>query len=385
MNRVLISSLPGELRLARLVDGRLAELRVERGRGGGEAGDLHMGRIKRLDRSQKAAFCDIGLGQDGFLPLDEAPKSLSEGDLLPLQVRRAASEGKGPKLSLFRGQMPPGLERQGAPCLLLRADDPVLALKEGEAPEEILLDDPALLRRLQRLLGEGQAALADRLKLYSGLVPLFEAEGLEPEVEALLQPEVPLPGGGRLWIETTRALVAVDVDRGKAASARAVNLEAAREIARQLRLRQLSGLIVIDFLDPEGPEPRKELRGAFEAALAGDPAASELKRLGGNGVLMMTRQRLRPALHERLCEPGQAWRPSAGTQAFTALRAALAAGLGNPGKRVRLEAAPEVLRALEGEAAEALAAVEQRLGAPLERREAGALPGGDRGFELVIE
>ena len=130
MRRVLLSSLPGDLRLARLEEGRLVELRVERGRGGGETGDLHLGRVKRLDRAQKAAFCDIATGQDALLPLEEAPKALSEGDLLTLQVRRAPSGGKGAKLSVFSGALPPGLESQSAPCLLLRADDPVLALSE---------------------------------------------------------------------------------------------------------------------------------------------------------------------------------------------------------------------------------------------------------------
>ena len=91
MSRVLISSLPGELRLARLENGRLAELRIEYGRGGGETGDIHLGRVTSLDRKIKAAFCDIGQEEDAFLPLAGAPQGLSEGDLLPLVVMFAAA------------------------------------------------------------------------------------------------------------------------------------------------------------------------------------------------------------------------------------------------------------------------------------------------------
>ncbi len=385
MNRVLISSLPGDLRLVRLVEGRLEQARVERGRGGGEAGDLHLARIKRLDRALKAAFCDIGEERDALLPLDAAPRGLSEGDLLPLLVRRAASAGKGAKMAAYKGELPPGLAQQTAPCLLLRANDPVAALIGESEPDAVLLDDPAMLRRLTRLLSETRPDLVERLSLYSGTRPLFEAEGVQEAFEALLSPQVALPGGGRLWIEPTHALVAIDVDRGSAASPGAVNLEAAGEIARQLRLRELAGLIVIDFLDPEGPEDRRELRDRLEQALAPDAAASELQRLGGNGVLVMTRQRLRPALHESLAESRASWRPTPETLAFDALRAALAAGLQAPGKSLRIEAAGAVLRALDQAARDARLAVEQRLGATLHVREAAAAGEDDRGFSLVIE
>ena len=387
MTRLLISSLPGELRAALLDGGRLADLWVERGRSGGAVGDIHRAKVKRLDRKAGAAFCDIGMEEDGFLPLDAAPAGLSEGDALTLRVTRAASGGKGAKLTRHDEALPPGLGTQGGPSLLLRANDPVAALAgQGAAgsapPEEILTDDPAMLNRLKRLLDPAQAA---SLKLYSGAQPLFEAEGVEPQIEALLSPEVALPGGGRLWIEPTRALVAIDVDRVSAASAEAVNLEAAREIARQLRLRALAGLIVIDFLDPEGPEARKALRAALEAALANDTAPMELQRLGGNGVLVMTRARRRPALHECLAEPGEAWRPTPETQAYAALRAALSAGLAEPAKRPRLLVTPALAAVLDGSAAEAVMAVGKRLGRPLEVAPRPARPEDDRGFSLVLE
>jgi ribonuclease G len=386
MTRLLISSQPGELRLARLERGNLIDLRVEYGRGGGEAGDLHLGRVLALDRKTAAAFCDIGLEGEAFLPLDKAPKGLSEGDLLPLRITRAASGGKGPKAEPYRGDLPGSLAGQSAPCLLLRANDPVAALlEESLPPEEILLEEAAMLARLQRLFGEKRPELAARLKLHGGSLPLFESEGIEARIEALLRPEVPLEGGGRLWIEPTRALVAIDVDSAGAADPRKVNLAAAHEIARQLRLRGLAGLIAVDFLDPEGPEARAELRGAFEEALGGDPTPSELQRLSGEGVLLLTRRRLRPALHEVLAEPGEAWRPSARSQAFTALRAVKAGALSAPGKRPLLRADPAVLRLLEGEAKAALESLEKTLGAPLRLSPLPAPPEGAAPFELVLE
>lgn len=386
MSRFLISSLPGELRLARLEGGRLAELRIEYGRGGGESGDLHLGRVVTLDRKAKAAFCDIGLALDAYLPLASAPKDLSEGDLLPLAVSRAAGNGKGPKVEPWRGALPEGLSLRQAPTLLLRANDPVMALlEEEEIPEEVLLDDPSLLNRLKRLLGDARPELLARIKLQAGAEPLFETEGLESEIEALLQPEVPLEGGGRLWVEPTQALVAIDVDGGGTANSGKTNLAAAREVARQLRLRSLAGLIAIDFLDPAGPEERAAIRQALEEALAGDPARCELQRLGGGGLLVMTRQRLRPALHELLCERGQAWRPSARTQAFAALRALKVAALKTPEKRPALRLSPSLRKLFEGEAKEALLAIEKSLGQPVALEPLPERAAGDPPFELMLE
>ncbi|WP_455372364.1 ribonuclease E/G [Limibacillus halophilus] len=386
MSRVLISSLPGELRLARLENSRLAELRIEYGRGGGETGDIHLGRVTSLDRKIKAAFCDIGQEEDAFLPLAGAPQGLSEGDLLPLVVTRAASGGKGPKVEPWGGPLPESLSAQKTPTLLLRANDPVTALLEdSDTPEEVLLDDPALLNRLKRLLGEERPALLERLALHSGATPLFESRGVEAEIEALLQPEVPLAGGGRLWIEPTHALTAIDLDAGGSASPAKVNLAAVGEIARQIRLRALAGIIAIDFLDPEGPEERTALRQALEEALAGDPARCELQRLSGTGLLLMTRQRLRPALHEILCEQGRAWRRAPRSQAYEALRALRSAALETPQKRPVLYVSPALRSLLEGEAGEALAAVETTLGQAVELRPLSNRATDDRAFEPVLE
>ena len=386
MRRLLVSSLPGELRLALLDEGALADLRVELDRQGGEAGDIFSARISHLDRKLKLAFCDLGGEEDGILPLGEAPVGISEGDRLILRVQRAPSLGKGPKLAIWQGKLPGGIEQNRAPGLLLRGGDPVLALLEGgEDPGEILLDDPAMLQRLKRLLSGSAPQLLERLRLYSGKRPLFEQEGIEEEIEKLLRPEVSLAGGGRLWIEPTRALVAVDVDAAGAADPGKVNQEAARELARQLRLRNLSGLIAIDFLDPGGPEARRSLREIFEAALAQDPAATELQRIGGDGVTLLTRQRLRPALHELLCDRQRAWRLSLRCEGFAALRLAVAEGLENPGRQIVILAAERLLDLFAGPLAPAAEAAGKRLGQPLVFRAKSAAEADDRPFELVLE
>ena len=386
MRRLLVSSLPGELRLALLDEGALADLRVEHDRQGGEAGDIFSARISHLDRKLKLAFCDLGGEEDGILPLGEAPVGISEGDRLILRVQRAPSLGKGPKLAIWQGKLPGGIEQNRAPGLLLRGGDPVLALLEGgQDPGEILLDDPAMLQRLKRLLSGSAPQLLERLRLYSGKRPLFEQEGIEEEIEKLLRPEVSLAGGGRLWIEPTRALVAVDVDAAGAADPGKVNQEAARELARQLRLRNLSGLIAIDFLDPGGPEARRSLREIFEAALAQDPAATELQRIGGDGVTLLTRQRLRPALHELLCDRQRAWRLSLRCEGFAALRLAVAEGLENPGRQIVILAAERLLDLFAGPLAPAAEAAGKRLGQPLVFRAKSAAEADDRPFELVLE
>ena len=242
-----------------------------------------------------------------------------------------------------------------------------------------------MLQRLKRLLSGSAPQLLERLRLYSGKRPLFEQEGIEEEIEKLLRPEVSLAGGGRLWIEPTRALVAVDVDAAGAADPGKVNQEAARELARQLRLRNLSGLIAIDFLDPGGPEARRSLREIFEAALAQDPAATELQRIGGDGVTLLTRQRLRPALHELLCDRQRAWRLSLRCEGFAALRLAVAEGLENPGRQIVILAAERLLDLFAGPLAPAAEAAGKRLGQPLVFRAKSAAEADDRPFELVLE
>jgi Rne/Rng family ribonuclease len=230
-----------------------------------------------------------------------------------------------------------------------------------------------LLRRLKA----GGGAADCEFGLHSGAAPLFEAEGLEEAIEALLRPRVELPDGGSLLIEPGETLTAIDVNAGRhdgrggaAAQARAVNLAAVPEIARQLRLRALSGLIVVDFLAMKGPEDRKAVAAALRQAVASDPEPCQVFGTSPSGLLEMTRRRGRAPLHEVLCRPcgldGSGREKTPETLAFEALRLTVARARGQAVSRIVLRAAPAVAAVLAGPQAAALAAVEQRLGRPIE-------------------
>jgi Ribonuclease G/E len=399
--RLVISALPGETRAAWLEDGRLVELVVRRADRPSHLGDLYHGRVAKVDKALDAAFVELGLARPGLLPLSEAPgRRLSEGDAVIVRVLREAAGGKGVRLSARIKDPPPNLEQKARdarpPALLVRGDDPLeRVLAARTAPDEIVVDDPDTHAEIKaRLAGQGGLP-AGCLRLDLDPAPLFEREGLEGEIEALLEPRVELPSGGHLLIEPVRTLTAVDVNSGRhdgrgtaPDQALAVNLEAAAEIPRQLRLRALSGLIVVDFLAlPEG-RPRRQVVAALRAGLKNDPEPVRVQAMAPSGLVELTRRRGRPALHELLTGPcgigggGRVKDPAA--LAFEALRAVRREAAARPGAAVTLRAAPAVIAALEnGPAAAARRALEKRLGRPLALTAEAAPPG--EGAEIVLD
>ena len=392
--RLLISALPGETRAAWLEDGRLTDLAILRDDKPWVADNVYLGRVTARDQGLAAAFVDIGLERPGFLPLAEAPKGLSEGDAVVVRVARQPGTDKGARLTA-RGlpeELRAKAETLRPPALLRAAGDPIAAaLAEDPPPEEIVLDDPVTFQRAKARLAERPELLA-RLRLDLDPEPPFEREGVEDAIEALLEPRVALPSGGYLLIEPVRTLTAVDVNTGgaegrggPAAQALAVDLEAAAEIPRQLRLRGLSGLIAIDFLPLRDEAARKRVVEALKRGLEDDPQPGRVFAPRRSGLVEMTRRRARPALHEILTEPcgigGSGRVKDPVTRAYEALRALARAAARNPGRRVALAAEPRVLTALQGPAARARGLIEERLGRVLDLR---VQAGGD-GFDIVLE
>ncbi len=201
---------------------------------------------------------------------------------------------------------------------------------------------------------------------------LLEAEGIEEQLEAALLPEAPIPGGGFLVIESGRTLTAVDVNTGggDAKRPREVNFAATEEIAHQLRLRAIGGLVVIDFIDLRAPSARAPVLERLEAALAGDPAGCELAGATRLGLVELTRRRAGPSLAELLTEPcgrgggGRVRRAEViGTELLRRIATEARAA---PGRRMVLACAPEIAAALAGVLAAARAELEARLGRPLD-------------------
>ncbi len=408
--RLLISAMPGETRIAWLAEDRLSDLVILRDDQLSVTDAIYLGRVTAIDRGLACAFVEIGLARPGLLRLMEAPEGLAEGDPLIVRIKRAPAADKGARLSLRGIPQTPEIAaaaRAKPPVCLRAAADPVAAaLAASRAPERILVDDAAIFARAKHLLA-GRPEARERLFLDPDRTPLFEREGVEAAIEDLLQPWVALPSGGSLLIEPGQTLTAIDVNSGRhptrpgaAAQGLAVNLEAVPEIARQLRLRHLSGLIVIDFLEPADPAAGRRVIQALKAALEADPQPCRVSSRGASGMsasglVEMTRRRARPALHELLTEPcgigggGRVKDPV--TLAYEALRSVQRQAATEPGHGLALCADTRVIAALRGPAAPALASLQARLGRPLVLRPEPEPDGprgkdpGRGGYQIVVE
>ncbi|MCC7327611.1 MAG: Rne/Rng family ribonuclease [Burkholderiales bacterium] len=170
---------------------------------------------------------------------------------------------------------------------------------------ELLIDTEAIFEQAQQFMGHVMPANVNRVKLYKDDVPLFSRFQIEHQIETAYARQVPLPSGGAIVIDHTEALVSVDVNSARATkggdietTAFNTNCEAADEVARQLRLRDLGGLIVIDFIDMESAKNQREVETRLRDALRYDRARVQLGKISRFGLMELSRQRLRPALAE---------------------------------------------------------------------------------------
>jgi ribonuclease E len=169
--------------------------------------------------------------------------------------------------------------------------------------ESIWVDEPNHFQTAQEFLNIVMPRYASRIKLYEGREPLFHKYGLEDEIGRIQQRHVPLPQGGSIVIEQTEAMVAIDVNSGNFRADNnaeetmyQMNLLAAKEIARQLRLRDLGGEIVTDFIDMRDEKHKRGVERALRDALKRDRARTKILKMSAFGIIEMTRQRVRPSL-----------------------------------------------------------------------------------------
>lgn len=310
----------GETREALVREGRPIALRITRQSDEGRRarwGELYCARVREVDQRRRGVFLDLGLRDDhAFLPLGEDGKvrrgprerervALSEGAGVVVHVVREAARGKNPVVEL----METGHDGE-APHLMAR----------HEVDEELLLARPA----------DSQL----RAKL-------------DALVEDSLSRTAPIPGGGVLTIEPTAALVAIDVDAGSRAGtgdperfALELNIAAAQEAARQIRLRNLAGIIAIDFVSLRSKSHRKALEDAVREAFSGDPWSVQFGELSRFGVFDLARSQLRRPLHEQLRDADG--RLSVETVALMALRAIEREGRVATGRQIGCTVAHEV-------------------------------------------
>jgi Ribonuclease G/E len=329
---ILAEASPGEVRTALLLGGRLTEAWVERPARPDGVGDLHRGRVVAISAAMSGAFVALAGNETGFLPESAASaprqpikQAVQEGQLLGLRVTRAAQAGKGPRLSALLTDAEAALiaaAPAGAPRLVARGPCAIQRLAARYPQAVIRLSGAALVARLRPVLG-------DRVQAQHGAV--FDAvfdEAIEGEFAALAENAVALPGGGVLHIQTTRALTALDVDSGGAGDGLArFNEIALPEIARQIRLRNLSGAILLDVAGLSA----KRRQALLEPL-------TRLVGLTGLGLVEMVRDRIHPTLIEMLHTPL--------AEGLAALRQAARDAAARPSARLMLQARPEVIAAL---------------------------------------
>ncbi len=170
---------------------------------------------------------------------------------------------------------------------------------------EILIDTPDIHEQALQFMSHVMPGNVGRVKLYQDEIPLFTRFQIEHQIESAFSREVRLPSGGAIVIDHTEALVSVDVNSGRATrgsdiehTAFNTNMEAAEEVARQLRLRDLGGLVVIDFIDMESQRNQRDVENALREALHHDRARVQTGKISRFGLLELSRQRLRPSLGE---------------------------------------------------------------------------------------
>ncbi len=215
---------------------------------------------------------------------------------------------------------------------------------------------------------------ARRVKAYSDPVPLFQRYGAEDQLRAMYDPMVQLKSGGYLIINPTEALVSIDINSGRStkehgieATALHTNLEAAKEIARQLRLRDMAGLVVIDFIDMEYPSNVRKVEKAMKDALKNDRARIQVGRISSFGLMEMSRQRLRTGVLEATTRPcphcdGTGLVRTASSAGLSALRLIEDEAARGKGTLIRLAASTEAAIYLLNEKRADLVEIEQRYG-----------------------
>jgi ribonuclease G len=237
-------------------------------------------------------------------------------------------------------------------------------------------------------------AALSRIEAYTGTRPIFDLYGVEEEIGRALERKVPLKSGGYLMIDQTEAMTTIDVNTGAFVGHRNLedtifrtNLESAVAIARQLRLRNLGGIIIIDFIDMQDAEHRRQVLQALEKALAGDHARTSISAVSPLGLVEMTRKRTRESLEHLLCRPcptceGRGFLKTPETVAYEIFREVLRQARQFEFQEVRVLAHETVVALLLDEESAPLGELELSVGKPI-RLQAEALYGEDQ-YDVVL-
>lgn len=251
---------------------------------------------------------------------------------------------------------------------------------------ELLIDDEEQYTRAKRFTEAFMPTYTERVKQYEGRTPIFDAHGIESQLRASLSRRVPLKSGGSLVIDQGEALTAIDVNTGSYVGKRdlestitANNLEACQAVARQLRLRNLGGIIVIDFVDMDKSSNRQLVWEKFNEELAKDTTRANVTKISELGLVEMTRKRTRESLHQLLTEPcptceGRGVVKSTTTVAYEVMREVRRVGSSVEAERINVECSPLVANWLENNERDYLDHLEKRFHKLVEIKGTRGLP-----------
>jgi ribonuclease G len=216
--------------------------------------------------------------------------------------------------------------------------------------------------------------LNDKIEFYEGTEPIFDADGIELEIPKVLGKRVWLKSGGYIVIDQTEALISIDVNTGKFVGKASLedtifktNIEAVKEIAYQIRLRNLGGIIIIDFIDLEKEENRQKLFSVFQEAMCKDRAKCTILEVSELGLIQMTRKRVRESLERILCEPcsyceGKGYIKSPTTVCYEIFMELRRIGLTQKKAKILISANPQVADLIYDDEREGIEAIEKENG-----------------------
>ena len=240
--------------------------------------------------------------------------------------------------------------------------------------EKLIIDSRSGYESILKFLDEFMPSLKESVEFYEGLEPIFDSFNLEADISRALKKKVWLKSGGYIVIEHTEALVAIDVNTGRYVGKHNLeetilktNLEAVKEIAYQIRLRDIGGIIIIDFIDMEKKSNQEKVFNALKEALKKDRSKTHVLPISELGLIQMTRKRIRKPLTRMLCEPcfycdGEGYLISKQTICYNIFREILRESRDMIGVKVSLRVNPKIAELLYGEESHIIVAVEQMIG-----------------------
>jgi ribonuclease G len=272
-------------------------------------------------------------------------------------------------------------EKKPAPALLHYDLDVVQRILRDQVTEDfksIWVDNEDMYENVVTFMQRFQPALVNRVKMYTRSAPIFDALGITPELEKALRPKVWLKSGGYIVINQTEALVAIDINTGKYVGKSnrledtivKTNIEAVKEIVRQIRLRDLGGIIVVDFIDMDERKNRQKVMQALEEAMHVDKAPYKILQFNDFGLVAITRKRVKQSLERALCSPclyceGAGYVKSVHTVIGEILVEAQKLSKAIEGKDVLLRVHPEVAKVLKANNNRYLEEIEEILARPV--------------------